>query len=575
MRARDRNIPEWFSGIRSGQVRLPRFQRHEAWDHDGVCGLLETVLRGLPAGAALILEVGDSEPFVSRPMVGAPTPTNRATEHLLDGQQRLTGLWRSLHDNYSDRTYFLRFDPDEADPTKQVPAVEALSRWTKGGKRYPLWADSPAEVNARGYLPLRLLRPADNIGKEIDDWCESAFGDDARAILAKVKVINSLREKVTAFNLPFLSLPVTTAKDVALDVFIKMNTSAVSLSAFDIVVAQVEEAAGQSLHDLVATLQKSAPTVTAYADPSMLVLTTAAMREDRPPTQASFQRLDLKKLVADWDRIVEGIAFTISFLEEERVYDADRLPTSAVLPVLAALHDAVPAALDRRGAAKTHLRKYLWRAFLSGRYEHSAGTRSLQDLRGLRTLLGQKTAVASPPLFDEAEYPFPEADRLRRARWPKGKDIFGRGIMAVCLRAGAHDLADDTQISRAHLRSREYHHLFPNALLTGDGGLDDSESYRALNCALITWNTNRNISAKEPVKYLAERAAGAVLGAPQIAARLGTHLVPFDELNVGGYAAETDQGKRREKIETDYERFLAKRAALIGAAIEPLWHGRS
>ena len=37
-----------------------------------VAGLLDTVLRELPPGALLVLEVGEDEPFVSRTMVGAP-----------------------------------------------------------------------------------------------------------------------------------------------------------------------------------------------------------------------------------------------------------------------------------------------------------------------------------------------------------------------------------------------------------------------------------------------------------------------------------------------------------------------
>lgn len=70
MNASDRLLPEWFNRIRTGQIRLPRFQRFEAWGHNEVSGLLEAVLRGLPAGATLILEVGDAEPFKSRPMEG-------------------------------------------------------------------------------------------------------------------------------------------------------------------------------------------------------------------------------------------------------------------------------------------------------------------------------------------------------------------------------------------------------------------------------------------------------------------------------------------------------------------------
>jgi hypothetical protein len=104
MQAQNRLLPEWFNRIQTGQIKLPRFQRYEAWGAAEVASLLEAVLRELPAGAALILEVGDSERFVSRSMEGAPPPSERVNEHLLDGQQRLTALWRSLNDLFEDRT---------------------------------------------------------------------------------------------------------------------------------------------------------------------------------------------------------------------------------------------------------------------------------------------------------------------------------------------------------------------------------------------------------------------------------------------------------------------------------------
>jgi len=77
MEARNRTIPQWFERVRTGQLRLPRFQRFEAWGPEAVCGLVEAVLHGLPTGVALILDVDpEREPFVSRPMVGAPAPTD-------------------------------------------------------------------------------------------------------------------------------------------------------------------------------------------------------------------------------------------------------------------------------------------------------------------------------------------------------------------------------------------------------------------------------------------------------------------------------------------------------------------
>jgi uncharacterized protein with ParB-like and HNH nuclease domain len=92
MEARNRNLADWFARVGSGQIQLPRFQRFEAWGSREVADLLQTVVDELPAGAVLVLEIGDEPPFHHRPLAGAPAPTERMTELLLDGQQRLTAL---------------------------------------------------------------------------------------------------------------------------------------------------------------------------------------------------------------------------------------------------------------------------------------------------------------------------------------------------------------------------------------------------------------------------------------------------------------------------------------------------
>ena len=93
--------------------------------------MLTTVLRGLPSGAALILEVGDDEKFSSRTMVDAPDSGEKVNEQLLDGQQRLTALWQSLHDKYGDRTYLIGFEDDPGNGESKLPYVFGQARWSK------------------------------------------------------------------------------------------------------------------------------------------------------------------------------------------------------------------------------------------------------------------------------------------------------------------------------------------------------------------------------------------------------------------------------------------------------------
>lgn len=568
MRALNRNLPEWFTRIRTGQVRLPRFQRFEAWGPSEIVGILEAVLHGLPVGALLILEVGDSEKFVSRPISGVDNPQERCNEHLLDGQQRLTALWKSLNDLYDDRTHFVSLEPDE---DKAYPII-GQARWQKNGTLYPVWADQPAALLERKLIPVSLLRPDSDFGS-ILNWCEQACGKDTANKNATMILIQSLRERVLQYNIPYLSLPVATPPAVALDVFIKMNSSSVALSAFDIVVAQFEAKTDQSLHALIGDLTTELPQIAGYGNVEDFVLASAALSENKIPNQSAFFTLDLARMLKEWSDLAEGLRWAVTCLEQESVFDAQRLPTIAVIPVLAALYRHLPRKPDARGNARILLRAYLWRAFFSRRYENAASSHSLQDYRGLLAALEGGTDNPAP-IFDETLYPMPNADELVRAGWPKRRDILARGILTLSLRSGAHDLADGERVSRAHIKLREYHHLFPDALLTNLAGLGSSEIYRALNCALITWNTNRTISAKEPLRYLAERASRSDLGEAAIRQRLESHLVPYLALaSAGEYRDISDPAERAESIKTDYRAFLSARADAMLEALQPLWRG--
>ncbi len=567
MDARNRTLPDWFTRLRTGQLALPRFQRYESWGHSQVVTLLDSVIRGRPVGAALVLAIGDQEPFVSRPMGGAPPRTESINEHLLDGQQRLTALWRALNNLYEDRTYFALLSPESDD----TPLVVGISRWDRNGQRYPLWADQPGAQLERGLVPASLLNPETG-SDEIGHWCDEATNYDAKSRNIE-RQIGQLQRAVREANLPYLVLPVGTDPDVAIDVFVKMNTTAVQLDEFDILVAQFEGATGESLHDLEGSLRAAIPATERYIPVSELVLRVAALRENHPPTEASFMRLDMQRLLDDWSAIERGIAGAIAFLAEERIFDRERLPTIAVIPVLASVWSLMPQSLDAHGQARTVLRQYLWRSFFTDRYERGAATAALQDHRGLVAQLVSGDMGASAPILDESEYPIVEVETLKGAPWPKLRNTLARGILAVSLRGGGRDFADDTPASHEALTKREYHHLFPAALLR-EASIADWKINLALNCSLLTWNTNRDISAKEPVAYLRERVDRANLDSWQIQSRLNSHTIPFDQLNVGGYSEESDADKRAESIREDYEKFLDARAEAIHRAAVDLSNGR-
>ncbi len=577
MQAKDRTLKVWFERVRSGQLRLPRFQRGEAWEADNVEGLLDSVLKGLPAGAALVLEVGRDEPFITRRLAGAPEPEEDCTEQLLDGQQRLTALWKSLQDLYEDQMFLAVIKKPEPDQDGIVPPrVRRFYRWTKSdGRRFPLWLDQPTEVYARGLVPVSLLQPDDVSSKRLD-WLKAAIGEDYRAILEVEQTLSTLRDRIKHFNFPLLALPVDTPKSTALDVFVKMNSSAVSLTSFDIVVAQFEAMTGESMHELMSDLRERVPALKSYISPEQLVLQAFALKANKPPTYASLQEREFKlpNLKLQWEEIVSGARWTLDLLEAEGVHDGARLPTVIVIPVLVALHADIPDRLDAAGNAKSLVRSYLWRSFTTKRYEAGSAGRALQDYRGLRDALPDPSKRNNIPIFDKNEYPFPNEEDIKGAGWPKRKDTLARAILALTLRGGAYDIADGAIVSRSILVNREYHHLFPRALLTGRGHLTEAEANRALNCALITMATNRNVAAKQPLLYLAERISRSDLGEAEVRQRLESHLIPFEALRGSDYEALHSDTERTERIKSDYNKFLSERAAMVLARLEALWEGR-
>lgn len=552
MEARNRNLNDWLTRIRTRQIVLPRFQRYEAWSHTQISELFNTVLKELPAGAILTLDIGDTEPFISRPIVGAPEEGEKIVEHLLDGQQRLTSFWRALNDDYEDRLFAIKV---EDDPELELPFyATSIGRYFKNEKLYPLWSGTPLGLWDKKLIPVSLLRPDAEAEAAFKAWAKEATGSDVDALLSLNDIGNTLRNRFSSFNIPFLSLPVTTKPEVALDVFIRMNTSSTPLSPFDIVVAQIEAASGKSLHGYIAELKKEVPNITRYDSCEDTVLAVSALLQGKLPSKSTYLSSEYSGSFDDtWEKVKSGIRKAVTFLSDEKIYDSRRLPSDVVVYVISALWAGAQEGLDQEGDIRTNIRKYIWRSFFTERYDRTSNSRALTDYRDLKKILAGDDV--SPELFNVDLYPIASSDDLINAGWPYRKDRLARAILAVSLKSGGFDFADGAPATFDSIQAREYHHVFPKHWLK-EQGKKDFEINRALNCALISWKTNRNISAKSPSAYVAERMAQSSLGSEEVHRRLESHLIPTESL-------ESDS----------YDEFIESRALKIVKIAEKLCNG--
>jgi hypothetical protein len=282
--------------------------------------------------------------------------------------------------------------------------------------------------------------------------------------------------------------------------------------------------------------------------------------------------MDKKQLLQNWTKLERGLERMASLLESQRVFDEARLPTNAVLPVIAAAYELIPDDGDFLAKAEKLLRRYLWSAFFTDRYENTAASRAFADFKAIKALL-QKPGftdgdLPTVPVLNRSEYPLADADSLMSAGWPKATGIEARAILAVSTYLGAIDFADHQPASYESIQKREYHHVFPDALLSEAG----IASYVALNCAIITWKTNRIIGRKDPLEYLAERVHWA--DESVVRERLKSHLISFDLLSKATYAT-LDGAKFKEKLTDDFNGFIRDRANLVVAAMNLLVEGSS
>ncbi len=549
-----KSVEGWFNMIRQGHITLPRFQRDEAWKRQQIEGVLENMLREqqLPIGALLTMEVGDEELFISRHVSSAPKVANSKPKvNLLDGQQRITAIWRALNDTYEDFSVFVSLENIDK---PSVDIVRKSVRKNSETRSLPSSVGNPVNALARRKVPAKVLLPGVEGEQFKDKWIREATQGDPEKMIEILNQISNLRGRVAKYHIPYIELPVSVGKETALDIFIKMNVSSSLLKDFDIVVAQLESSTSRSLHDMIAELKGSVPAVKKFGNVEDLALSVGALLNDRPPLKSTYLDKSFgEELDRVWDSVVNGVERGVKFLQSEMMFNEKLIPTEVITNLTCALWAVLPIfGTDEEAVARKIIRKAVWRASFTDRYGRVT-SKAFQDFKSIKKILQNPSSQEVPQLFDDISYPLPTEEDLVRSGWPNRRDRLGRAILATSLRDGGLDFASDEKASAENIGDREYHHIFPRALIEDQF---PTEAHSALNCALISWRTNRKISAKSPAEYITERAKHANISMIEVKRRLESHLIPFDEL-----------------MEGDFQAFLKARAKIIHERMTKLAEG--
>lgn len=110
-------LEQLVTSIRSGEIRLPKFQRPFVWSRTDMLDLLDSIYNGYPIGSILLWHSSErlkSERAIIGFEVNTTASDNYPTNYLLDGQQRLTTLCGALFWEGNDPTsmWQIYFDLD-------------------------------------------------------------------------------------------------------------------------------------------------------------------------------------------------------------------------------------------------------------------------------------------------------------------------------------------------------------------------------------------------------------------------------------------------------------------------------
>src|SRR5690606_14027020 len=111
------------------------------------------------------------------------------------------------------------------------------------------------------------------------------------------------------------------------------------------------------LHALEASLTDKCPKAARYGNVSDLILSTSALLQDKLPNTRGMIEMDKKQLLVNWPKLERGLERMASFLTSQGIFDEARLPTNAVLAVIAATYELIPDNGDFLAKAENLLRR--------------------------------------------------------------------------------------------------------------------------------------------------------------------------------------------------------------------------
>lgn len=529
-------LQELLARADSGKLQLPDFQRGWVWDDERIRSLVASVSVSFPIGAVMLLETGGQHVrFKPRPIAGTDDRLRHIAPEtlILDGQQRLTSLYRALMSQCvvatkdakgkpMGRWYYLDMkravvnNDDREDAVLSVPEDKLVK--TFGGD-ITLDVTTPELEYAADLFPVnRVFQSA--------GW-RKAYNKHWNYAPEKIQLYDAFEDEVIKrfeqYQVPVIELKKETPKEAVCLVFERVNTGGVALNVFELLTAtfaaddfqlrddwDAREQRLKSQHPVLRNLQSDD-----FLQAISLLVTQARRRDavasgiaaDRVPG-ISCKRKDILKLeVADWqawaDRVEAGFVRAARFLYGQKIFKARDLPYRTQLVPLAAMFVDLGKDGETEGA-RHQIARWYWCGVLGELYGGAIETRFARDLPEVVAMV--RGEPIEPVTIQESSF---QANRLLTLRTRNSSAY--KGLYALLMRDGGRDFRTGEPVEAQTFFDDkvDIHHIFPERWCK-EAGIEPGTYNSVINKTALSARTNRQIGGRAPSQYLPaiERAAG-------------------------------------------------------------------
>lgn len=357
--------------LKSGKLRVPKFQRPFVWSHEQIRQLLDSIVQGYPIGSLFVWEtsdryqnlsqVGPAEVDVEHPKEPA------AVGYLLDGHQRLSTLMGSLMatdaqvKDWPDRAFAIYFDL-ETD----------LFVHTNNPK--------PHQFPVRKLIDtVSFLETCENLMKSEDSSKAIAWITKARGL-------------VETFQKCVVAVTLVSNRDLndAVEAFTRLNTEGKRMAPDQIFAALAYQDGDFDLADRIDRLSEDVLRPFRYAElnrTAILRIVLAALGEDIYSRAVDWRKIVQERrdeLKQTLDSCEQNLSLSLAFLSERLGASSQKvLPYALQLVLLSEFYRHNSSPSDK---AQKLMERWLWVTSFSGAFMVGSSARFNEAVAAARTL---------------------------------------------------------------------------------------------------------------------------------------------------------------------------------------------